>query len=243
MSSLRRIVPLFVLIAACGSQDAAAPAQTKAAAPAEAKPPGSMAHKRLPHDDPHAMPPPGEDSPGKEVVPSAKGTLEAMIDGKPAHFMHLSPGQNRAVALPGEGVGRVSIAGSEEDSGLPHLRIIIEGVRPDQTEYPLTITSKPEKPAKGPSLSMRYEVNENRVYVIDPAKGADMQVTLEGWEGTALRGRFEGKLAATATGLGAPISVSGNFTTTLTLSGVEPGATAAAAKGDAPTTEPSPKPN
>jgi hypothetical protein len=235
MTSLRTIVSFAALLAACKPD---APAQSKPAT-AEASPakgvegsqeraPGSLAHKRLPPDDPHAMPPPGEDSPAMEVVPSAKGTLEAMIDGKPAHFMHLSPGQNRAVALPGEGVGRVSIAGSEEDSGLPHLRIIIEGVRPDQIEYPLTMTSKPEKPAKGPSLSMRYEVNENRVYVIDPAKGADMQVTLEGWEGTALRGRFEGKLAATAAGLGAPISVSGKFTTTLTLSGVEPGATAAA---------------
>lgn len=240
MISLRTIVPFAVLLA-CNPD---APAQTKPAA-AEAgaangaegsqeRAPGSLAEKRLPANDPHATPLPGEDSPAMEVVPSAKGTLEAMIDGKPAHFVHMSSGQNRAVALAGEGVGRVSIAGAEEASGLPHLRILIEGVRPDQAKYPLTITSQAEKPAKGPSLSMRYEVNENRVYVIDPAKGADMQVTLEGFEGTSLRGRFEGKLAPTASGLGAPIPVSGKFTTTLTLSGVEPGATGGADNRTAP---------
>ena len=131
MTSLRTIVPLAVLLAACNPD---APAQTKPgteAGPAKGaegtqeRAPGSLAEKRLPANDPHAMPPPGKDSPAMEVVPSAKGTFEAMIDGKPAHFVHMSPGQNRAVALPGEGVGRVSVAGSEEDSGLPHLRLLI----------------------------------------------------------------------------------------------------------------------
>ena len=100
MISLRTLVSFAVLLAAC-NQDA--PAQTKpvtpAAAPVEAKAPGSLAEKRLPANDPHAMPPPGEQPPAMEV-PSAAGKLEAMIDGKPAHFVHLSPGQNRAVVLP-----------------------------------------------------------------------------------------------------------------------------------------------
>jgi hypothetical protein len=229
MTSLCRIVPLFVLLAACGRQDAPAPRETKAAAPegAQAKAePGSLKEKRLPPGDPHAMPPPGEEQPVGDAMPSTEGKLDAMIDGKPAHFVRLAPGQNRAITLPGEGVGRVSIAGSEDDAGLPHLRLIVEGVRPDQLAYPITIGSKPKDAAavKGPWVSIRYEVNENRVYVIDPAKGAEAQVTLEGWEGSKLSGRFEGKLAPTAAALGGPIPISGTFAVTLGLQGVEPGA-------------------
>ena len=233
MTSLRRIMPLFVLLAACGSQDASAPRETKAAAPegaqALAEPPGTLKEKRLPPGDPHAMPPPGEEQPVGDAMPSTEGKLDAMIEGKPAHFVRLAPGQNRAITLPGEGIGRVSIAGSEEDAGLPHLRLIVEGVRPDQLTYPITIGSKPKDggaAVKGPWVSIRYEVNENRVYTIDPAKGAEAQVTLEGWEGSKLSGRFEGKLAPTAAALGGPIPVSGTFAVTLGLQGVEPGAPA-----------------
>lgn len=244
MTSLRRLVPLFVLLAACSSQDASAPAQTKAApaaAPAKAKPPGSLEEKRLPAGDPHAAPLPGEEEPLGDAMPSAEGKLDAMIDGKPAHFIRLAPGQNRAIVLPGDGVGRVSIGGSEEDTGLPHLRLIVEGVRPDQLAYPITIGPKPKDAAaaKGPWVSIRYEVNENRVYVIDPEKGAEAKVTLEAWEGNTLRGRFEGKLAPTAAALGGPIAVSGTFAVALGLQGVEPGKpTAAAADTKAPAPTP-----
>jgi hypothetical protein len=222
-------VSFTLLLAACNPD---APAQTKPAAPetapAATKAPGSLAQKRLPADDPHATPPPGEDPPAMDTLPSTKGTLDAMIDGKPAHFVRLPPGQNRAVTLPDGGVGRVSIAGSEGEAGLPHLRLIIEGLRPDQAQYPVTIGSTTEKPAKGPRLSMRYEVNEQRVYVTDPAKGAEVQVTLDGWEGTTLRGRFEGKLAPTAAGLGAPIPITGKFTMELGVKDIEPGPAAPA---------------
>lgn len=233
MTSLRTIVVSSVLLVACNPD---APPQTKAEAPEAApaaKPPGSLPQKRLPPSDPHAEPPPGEDPPMPDLGPSAPGTLDAMIEGKPAHFVRLPPGQNRAIALPGDGVGRVRIEGSEdEETGLPHLRVIIEGVRPDQLQYPITIGPK-GKVEKGPHVSIRYEVNEHRVYVIDPAKGAEAQVTLEGWEGSTIRGRFEGKLAPTAAGLGAPIPITGKFAVQLGLAGVEPGATAAPS-GEAP---------
>lgn len=221
MTSLRTIVVSSVLLVACNPD--APPPKTDAvpeAAPA-AKPPGSLPEKRLPPGDPHAEPPPGEDAPIQDVVPSAVGTLDAMIEGKPAHFVRLPPGQNRAVALPDGGIGRVSIAGSEEDTGLPHLRLILEGVRPDQAQYPITIGPK-GKVEKGPHASVRYEVNEHRIYVVDPAKGAEVQVTLEGWESGTLRGRFEGKLAPTAAGLGAPIPITGKFSIQLGLQGIDP---------------------
>lgn len=230
MTTLRSIVLCSVLLAACNPD---APAQSKAdAAPAEAAPaakvPGTLPAKRLPPGDPHAEPPPGEDPPAPaDVVPAAKGTFDVTRDGKVAHFARLAPGQNRAIVLPNDQIGRVSLGASETDEGLPHMRIIIDGLRPDQVQYPITIDSKPEKDAKpGPSLTMRYELSELRVYVIDPAKGADMQVTLEAFEGTTLRGRFEGKLAPTAAGLGEPIPLAGKFAVELGLQGVQPGPTA-----------------
>jgi hypothetical protein len=228
MMSLRTIVLSCVLLVACNPD---APASAKAA-PVEAAPAKaseSVAPKRLPPDDPHALPPPGEKEPPPPIPASAAGTFDATIDGKPAHFMRLPRGQNRAVAVPDKGVARVSLAASEDDSGLPHLRLLLEGVRPDQVQYPLTISGKPkdtegkEGTKEGPSLTVRYQINDKRLYVIDPAKDANVEVTLEAFEGSTLRGRFSGKLAPTAAGLGAPIPISGKFAVELGLQGVQPG--------------------
>jgi hypothetical protein len=179
-------------------------------------------------------------------MPTARGTFDLERDGKVVHFARLSPGQNRAIVLPDGKTGRVSIGASESTEGHPHMRIIIDGFRPDQAQYPITIDSKAAKPetdtkaaapkktepdaaAKpSPELTVRYEVSDLRVYVLDAAKGADMQVTLEAFEGSTLRGRFEGKLAPTAAGLGDPIPVSGKFSIELGLQGVAPGPTPAA---------------
>jgi hypothetical protein len=236
MISLRSIALSSVLLLAC-TQDAPAPPQAAAGAPpteTALTPPGSPGAKRLPPGDPHAEPPPGEDAPPTmAVMPAAKGTFDVTRDGKVVHFAHLPPGQNRAIVLADGETGRVSVAASETEEGQPHLRILIEGLRPDRAQYPITIGSTPAKDAKaakkGPSLTMRYEVHDLRVYVTDSAKGADMQVTLEGFEGSTLRGRFEGKLAPTAAGLGEPIPLSGKFAVELGLQGVQPGPAPAAA--------------
>jgi hypothetical protein len=225
MTSLRSIVLSSVLLAACNPD---APTQPKAA-PAEAAPveagkaPGSLPSKRLPPGDPHAEPPPGEEPLVMGVVPAATGTFDVELGGKLVHYPRLPRGQNRAIALPDGRVGRVSLGAAEGDAGLPQVRIIIEGLRPDQAQYPVTIGAAAKHAKTGPSLSMRYEVHEHRVYEIDPAKGAEMQVTLEGFEGATLRGRFEGKLAPTAAGLGDPIAISGKFAVELGLQGVQPG--------------------
>jgi hypothetical protein len=265
MPTLRSIALLTVLLAAC-NQGTPAPSPDAAPADPPAKAPGAMADKRLPPDDPHAEPPPGQKPPEPEVgvMLSTKGTFDVELDGKVVHYLRIPPGQNRAIALP-DGTGRVSLGASETESGLPHLRILIEGLRLDQVTLPLTVgqrpadtaepaepdaakpdaakpdaakpdaakpdaakpdAAKPDATKPAPQLSMRYEVNEHRIYVLDPAKGADVQVTLEAFEGKTLRGRFEGKLAPTAAGLGAPIPISGSFAIELGLSGVEPGASA-----------------
>jgi hypothetical protein len=229
MTSLRTIVMSSVLLAAC-TQDAPAPTKPAPTEAAPAKAPGSMADKRLPPDDPHAVPPAGQDEPPPPIPEGAAGSFEATIDGKPAHFTRLPRGQNRAVAVPEKGVARVSLAASENDAGLPHLRMILEGVRPDEAQYPLTITGKAKDAKDGPSLTVRYQINDNRLYVIDVAKDANVEVTLEAFEGSTLRGRFAGKLAPTAAGLGAPIPISGEFEVELGLQGVQPGPAAAGAQ-------------
>jgi hypothetical protein len=244
MMMLRSIVVSAVLLAAC-NPDAPPPAKAAPAEAAPAKAPGTLPAKRLPPGDPHAEPPPGEDPPVRDVMPTAKGTFDVTLEGKLVHYLSLPRGWNRAIALPEGKIGRVMLGASESDAGLPSLRITIEGLRPDEAQYPLTIgrepaaddakaddakagEAKPGEAKPGPSLSVRYEVNEHRIYVLDPAKGADVQLTLEAFEGSTLRGHFKGKLAPTAAGLGAPIPISGTLAIELGLQGVKPGPAAPA---------------
>jgi len=250
MTSLRSIALISVLLAACKSDasDQGAPAEAKpAAVPAQAqgKPPGSMPSDVRPPGDPHALPAPGEE-PAAAPMPAASGSFDVTIDGKLQHFSRLPPAQNRAVALPEDGVTRVMIGAMESERGGPSFSLLLEGVRPDQIEYPLVLPapadgkrkskSKPDD-GKGPTVSLRYEIHDKRTYVIDPDEGAEVQVTLEAFEGKTLRGRFEGKLAPTAAGLGDPITVSGTFAVELGLRGVEPGPLA-----DEPAAEPPDEP-
>ncbi|MCX4240364.1 hypothetical protein [Paraliomyxa miuraensis] len=230
MTSLRSIMLCSALLAAC-TQDAPKAANAGGPANAEAtpaKPPGSVPSTARPPNDPHAAPAPGDEDEKGPMVPSASGSFDVTLEGKLVHFLRLPVAQNRAVAIPETGVTRLSIGALEGEEGGPGFRILVEGLRPDQIEYPLTIPT-PGATAKtnGPyTMTMRYEVHERRVYVLDPDKGATVDLTLESYEGKTLRGRFEGKLAPTAAGLGDPIPVSGKFAVELFLRGVEPGAAA-----------------
>lgn len=232
MTTLRSIALCSVLLAACtpdAPKDAPKDAAPVAAAEATpAKPPGSVPPNVLPPGDPHATPAPGDEDQEVPMAPSAPGSFDVTIEGKLVHFLRLPMAQNRAVVLPEEGVTRVSIGAAESEKDGPSFRILIEGLRPDQIEYPLTIPTDPY------TLSVRYAVNDKRIYVINPDKGAAIQLTLEGYEGKTLRGRFEGKLAPTAAGLGDPIPVSGAFAVDLGLRGVEPGTAPPATPTPAP---------
>lgn len=251
MTSLRTLVLSSVLSSLVLGAACTPDAPPKSAAVEGAPPPGASAVKtverdHLPIDDPHALPTPGsEGSKSAPLEPSAKGTFDVMIDGQAAHLMSLPRGQNRAVWVPEPELARVSLAAADPGTGLPHLRLLIEGVRPDQAQYPVTITARAKSDAKSdakapkaPSLTIRYKVTEQRVYVIDTAKDANVELTLEGFEGSTLRGRFAGKLAPTAAGLGAPISISGEFAVELGLQGVEP-----ALPSDPPTDSPADSPS
>lgn len=213
-----------LLLPACGKGSAdSAKAEAKAtkAAPAKAAP-GSMPKNRLPPGDPHAAPPPGEkEMPTKPpLMESASGSFDLTVDGALAHYQRIPTGQNRAVALDGAGVSRMTIAAAESDEGWPHIRLVLDGFRPDQAEYPLTLSSTAED---GPKVTLRYQVGERRIYQIDHDKGADVEITLDAFEGATIRGSFEGTLAPTAAGLGNPLPVKGKFSVELGLRNVERG--------------------
>ncbi|MEM9458252.1 MAG: hypothetical protein AAGF11_29015 [Myxococcota bacterium] len=221
----------LILLTAC---DKPAPADAAAAPPAKAaKPPGSLPTKRLPPDDPHAAPPPGETT--EVPLLSAPGTFDVTVEGRLSHYARIPRGQNRALVIPDKKVARVSIAGALSDDGWPNVRIILENFRPDEAKYPVTLSSTAKK---GPRASVRYYLSEKQVYRVDHEKNAKAEVTLEAYEGKTLRGSFTSTLAPTAAGLGKPLPVSGKFSVELVLSGVEPGPTPA--EGAPPKGDPAP---
>lgn len=218
----------LMLMTACGKQ---ADADQKAPTKAAKKAPGSLPKTAVLPNSPHAAVK-ADVTNEAPVLVSAPGTFDLTVDGKQEHYKRIPRGQNRAVALPDQKVARVSIAGALSDEGWPNIRITLEHFRPDEAEYPQTFSSATKGEVE---ISARYQVSENRVYQIDHDKGADLEVTLDRYEGKNLSGSFSGKLAPTAAGLGDPIEVSGKFTVELGLRNVEPGPTAGDAKveGDA----------
>lgn len=222
MPTLRPIAMALLLACACNSD---APADAKPG-PAEAKAAEADASKAnkpiLPANDPHAVAMAQDEKPPAPPLDPSMGTFDVTVDGKMTHFLRIPRGQNRAVAVPDVGIARVSIAAAEGHAGWPHLRIVLEGLKLDAVTFPLTLPSDAEE-VKDVVVSMRYQVNDNRIYT---EQGAEMTVTLDSFAGTTLAGHFEGTLAPTAKGLGDPIPVSGKFEVEMGLRGVSPGPSA-----------------
>jgi len=226
--SLRTLALSSVFLLACGNEAPADAAKPDAAEPELAA--GAEAPRPLPPNDPHAAPPPGDEpTPELPMMDSAPGSFDVTFDGKLSHYQRIPTGQNRAIYLPKDGVQRVTIAAAETVEGWPHVRLVLEGLRPDEVEYPLTISSTDEK---GPSVTLRYQVGDKRIYQLNPEVGATAKVTLEAFEGSTLRGSFEGKVAPTAANLGDPVAIEGRFSVELGLRNVKPGP--APTKGSAP---------
>lgn len=210
MPTLRPIALALLLTSACSKE---APPAPKPEAAAQAPAPKAV----TPPTDPHAIAKAQDDKPPPPPLDPTVGTFDATIDGAMTHFLRLPRGQNRAVAVADAGIARVSIAAAEGHEGWPHFRIVLEGLKLDAVELPLTL---PSDAMKDVEVSVRYQVNDNRIYT---EEGAEMKVTLDSFTGSVLRGSFEGALAPTKAGLGDPIPVSGKFEVELGLRGVSPG--------------------
>lgn len=212
MPTLRPIALALLLTSAC-SKEAPPDPRPESGAQAPAAPKAAV----TPPTDPHAIAKARDDDPPPPPLDPTVGTFDATIDGAMTHFLRLPRGQNRAVAVADAGIARVSIAAAEGHEGWPHFRIVLDGLKLDAVELPLTL---PSDAMKDVEVSVRYQVNENRIYT---EEGAKMQVTLDSFAGSVLRGSFEGALAPTKSGLGDPIPVSGKFEVELGLRGISPG--------------------
>ncbi|MCA9712311.1 MAG: hypothetical protein KDK70_41125, partial [Myxococcales bacterium] len=165
MSSRTLAFSCLLLLVACGKQAEANKADPKAAKASE--PPGSLPTKRLPPNDPHAAPEPGEE-PEAPLVASASGTFDFTVGDRLMHLRRIPPGQNRAVVIPDGNVARVTVAGALDESGWPNVRLTLEGFRPDQASYPTTLSTK----KVGRGVSLRYQISEKSFYHVDQAEGA-----------------------------------------------------------------------
>lgn len=227
MKSRCTAIAALVLTIGCGGSDktpaGTAPQAAKPRAQAVEARPGAKPKKVTPATDPHAIAKAKDRTLPEPPLDASIGTFDLVVDGKTSHMLRIPRGQNRAVVVPDRGIARVSVAAAEGHAGWPHARLVLENLRLDTIGYPLTIPSK-HADAKNVSVTLKYQVNENRIYISDEAKGGNVSVTLDAFEGSRLRGSFEGALFPTAAGLGdEPLPVSGTFAIELGLKGVEPG--------------------
>ncbi|MCH9687954.1 MAG: hypothetical protein K0V04_41375 [Deltaproteobacteria bacterium] len=222
MSSLRPLALCVLLsLVACG-KDAPGGASPGSAKAKPAKAAVVPAKKAAPN--PHAAVVAREsDQPLPPLVASAPGKFDLTIDGVLSHYERLPPGQNRSIALTDRDIARVTIAAAETETGTPHMRLTLENLRPDQLQYPVTLSGETKPDGDHPkTVSARYQVNDNRVYVNKPGDGPPFSVTLLGYEDAKLSGTFEGTVEATKAGAGAPLSISGVFEVKLGLRNVAP---------------------
>jgi hypothetical protein len=166
----------------------------------------------------------------KRRTETAKGTLEAVIDGQHHEFRHLPYGKNAAIHDDETGVSRIVLAGSDGSDGYPAVHIVLENVRFDALgELPATFTPRGDASTQKPRAKIRFLRDARFEWQTDPKASEDANVTIESVEANVVRGTFEGKVVPVGERLGEPKTIErGRFEVTLRLSGVEPPATAAA---------------
>lgn len=226
-----RTLLLASLVFACGGGSGAptagaaptpAPATADAATKAAPAPAKADEPPTIPAHDPERM---------KELDASAQtisqpGSMSAKLGNSVTTFRLLPPGSNAAILNEGRGIARVMIGGSPKDGGRPFLRIVLEPLRLDNLQFPATfeLTDPPTKGA--PEVRVEYAFADDKVWLAQPGT----KVTLEGFDGKRLRGRFEGRLAARSSVMGPPIDITdGRFDIELRLNVTAPGATAGTA--------------
>jgi hypothetical protein len=196
---------LVVVVTGCGGEPASPPnarAPVPAAKAAEAAHGGPLA----PID---ADPAPS----GR----TASGSIEATIDGKPVTFSHLSYGRNALVDLPDRGVARVWLAGANERSGFPSLRISLEHVRLDGLALPVDLPG-PAGSSSPASIDIRWEPDNRRTWHNRPdaAESERARVRIESFDGTLVTGTFSATLQPKSKSFGPPVRIEhGRFSVTL----------------------------
>lgn len=218
--SIAAVAIATLCVLGCGKDSTpAASTDAKVTPPVVAKP-----KARTPPNDPHAIAKANDNAPAPPPMDASRGTFDATIAGKPTHLLRIPPAQNRAIAFPDKGLSRVSIAAAEGHEGWPHLRLILEGLMLDDVQYPITIPSDAAA-AKGVTATLRYQVNENRIYTSAALEEMDLSVTLDSLVGNRLSGSFTGMVAPSAAGIGGPIPITAEFSIEMGLRGVKPGPT------------------
>jgi hypothetical protein len=177
----------------------------------------------------------------KPMIVTTKGSVTAALNGHPKTFGTLPVGGNAAVWTPNTRVARVLLGGSEDDSGFPALRIVLEGVRLDTLALPATFTFGKQPSAKSfvrsddpevPLAPLRprivFEIAARKIWESDPEGPEVGSVTIESFDGKRIAGTFSAKLKPRSAAFGPPVDITnGKFDVELRLNGVAPGKPAA----------------
>jgi hypothetical protein len=221
-----RACPLVIAfgLCACGSSSAP-PAPT----PTAEQPKIERPTAEIPDHDAKMLAPLG-DEPMHTVA--AQGSMSAVLNGTATSFTFLPYGSNVASWSEKTGVARLAISGAPSDRGVPMLRIVIENVRVDRLQLPVTFTVGSGQPAGAeprpdtPRPRMEYQLEERKSWLAGPDGDAVGAVTIESYTGKRVKGSFKAKLTPRSSAFGPPIELSdGRFDIELRLQGIEPGPT------------------
>jgi hypothetical protein len=219
---------LAAVVTACGGGATPSPAQ----APPKVEPGVDLAKTEIPEHSAASM-----SETAKPMLVTTKGSLRATLNGHPKHFDTLPVGGNAAIWAPSTRVARVLVGGSEDDSGFPTLRLVLEGVRLDTLELPTTFSlgrapgtkthvrpEDAEKPIAEARPRLVYEIAARKIWESDPEGPVVGSITLESFDGKRLTGSFAANVKPRSVAFGPPLTIEdGHFEVDLRLNGVAPG--------------------
>ncbi len=149
-----------------------------------------------------------------------KGSIEAALNGTVTKFEFLPTGSNVAIFKPDTGVARVAIGGAPTATGMPLLKLSLDGVQLDKLVLPATLEVVAGTPPAGASARVEYMLTEQKLWQAQPGG----RVTIESYTGKRVQGTFAAKLDPRSTAFGPPIEVTnGRFDVELRLNGAAPG--------------------
>jgi len=227
-----RSLVLAAFATACGGASSPAPEQ----APPKVEPRVDLAKTDIPE---HAAAQMSETE--KPMLVTTTGSMRATLNGHQETFATLPVGGNAAIWAPDTRVARVILGGSEDDSGFPALRLVLEGVRLDTLKLPATFSlgrepgtkthvrsTDPEVPIAEPRPRLMYEIEARKIWETDPEGPVVGSITLQSFDGKRLTGSFHAEVKPRSVAFGPPLKIEdGQFEIDLRLNGVAPGKPAA----------------